>query len=110
MAASEIMLGYRDCVAVVGAEIMSNVPYFIPKLKAGLRRGDASVIDGMFYDGLKDSYHDKLMGEFADASAQREGVTAEHLTQFAQASYEKANRAKDSGVFKEEIVPIEVDG
>lgn len=44
-------------VAVAGGmESMSNAPYLLPKVRAGLRLGHGQVIDHMFYDGLEDAY------------------------------------------------------
>jgi len=36
----EIIFGHADTVAIVGAEVMSKVPYFMKKSKQGFKKGD----------------------------------------------------------------------
>ena len=54
---------------------MSNAPYLLPKARAGYRMGHGEILDHMFYDGLQSPWDGKLMGCFADATAEKYGFT-----------------------------------
>lgn len=41
-----------------GFESMSNVPYYLPKARFGMRYGNGEVMDGILKDGLWDVYND----------------------------------------------------
>src|SRR5216683_122346 len=62
--------GTNEIIVAGGMESMTNAPYLLPKARAGLRMGHATVYDHMFLDGLEDAY-DKgtLMGAFAEDCA-----------------------------------------
>jgi acetyl-CoA C-acetyltransferase len=62
----------------------------------------------MQHDGLMDAFSDILMGVTAENVAQQYGITREEQDEFAARSQEKAERAVGEGVFREEIVPIEI--
>lgn len=46
LAAQSISLGYRGAMVAGGFESMSNVPYYLPKARTGLRLGHGDVVDG----------------------------------------------------------------
>src|SRR4051794_37579086 len=52
LGAQTIMTGNGDVVVAGGMESMSNVPYYLPTARTGMRMGNATVIDGMIHDGL----------------------------------------------------------
>jgi acetyl-CoA C-acetyltransferase len=56
IAAQSVQLGLQDCVLVVGAESMSNVPYYVPKGRYGYNYGHGEFLDGVLRDGLLDSF------------------------------------------------------
>jgi len=90
-----------------GLESMSNAPYLLPKARAGLRMGHGQVQDHMFLDGLEDAYDKgKLMGVFAEATADKYGFTREQQDAFAITSLQRAQRAIESGDFADEITPV----
>jgi acetyl-CoA C-acetyltransferase len=77
-----IMLGYdqirAESAGVVlagGLESMSNAPYLLLKARQGYRMGHDKVYDHMFYDALLSPFDDKLMGNYADATAEKYGFT-----------------------------------
>jgi acetyl-CoA C-acetyltransferase len=49
-----IASGEADIVVAGGMESMTNAPYLLPGARSGYRLGDASVVDSMMYDALKD--------------------------------------------------------
>ena len=102
-----IVSGNNDIVVSGGVESMSNAPYILPKARRGLRMGHNQVIDHMFLDGLEDAYEEgKLMGSFAEDTAEHYQFTREEQDKFSIESLQKARKANEEGLFKNEIVPI----
>ena len=62
MAADQIRAGDVALAVAGGLESMSNAPYLLPKARAGLRMGNAELLDHMFYDGLQSPFDGQLMG------------------------------------------------
>lgn len=109
MAHDALLAGSVDVVVAGGMESMSNAPYLLDKARAGYRMGHAKVIDHMFMDGLEDAYtQGRLMGSFAEDSAQAYGLSREQQDDFAEQSLKRAQHAMHNGSFVEEIVPVEV--
>lgn len=65
LGAQSIMLGTHSVVVAGGMESMSNIPYYAPGERGGVRLGHSQLLDGMLKDGLWDAYHDIHMGECA---------------------------------------------
>ena len=92
-----------------GLESMSNAPYLLTKARSGMRMGHGQVFDHMFLDGLEDAYDKgKLMGVFAENTADRYGFTREQQDQFAITSLKRAQAAIDSGAFADEISAVQL--
>ncbi len=108
MAAHAIQTGDAEVVIAGGMESMSNAPYFLDKARFGLRMGNGAVKDSMVNDGLWDHVNDFHMGVSNEICCEKWNVTREDQDQFAAESYRRANAAKASGRFVEEIVPVEV--
>ena len=90
-----------------GLESMSNAPYLLPTARAGMRMGHAQALDHMFLDGLEDAYDKgKLMGVFAENTADKYGFTREQQDSFAITSLQRAQRAITDGDFADEITPV----
>lgn len=90
-----------------GLESMSNAPYLLPKARGGMRMGHAQALDHMFFDGLEDAYDKgKLMGVFAQNTADKYGFTREQQDSFAITSLQRAQRAIADGDFAPEITPV----
>jgi acetyl-CoA C-acetyltransferase len=70
--------------------------------------GPAEMVDSMVHDGLTDAFNNIHMGITAENLADQYGISREQQDEFAAASQQKAERAVAEGVFKDEIVPIEV--
>ncbi len=102
-----IAAGSNDVVITGGMESMSNAPYLLDRARAGYRLGHGRVIDHMFFDGLEDAYdHGRLMGTFAEDTAEHYGFTREAQDAFAIESLERANKAIAEGRFEREITPV----
>lgn len=105
-----IRLGDEEVIVAGGMESMSNAPYYMPKGRFGLRMGDASLVDGMIYDGLSCAFHPKQvhMGIYGNETASKFEVSREQQDAWAVRSHEKALAAIDSGKFAEEIAAVEI--
>ena len=99
----------NNIVVAGGLENMTNAPYLLSKARKGFRMGHANVKDHMFLDGLEDAYEEgKLMGSFAEDTAEHYQFTREQQDNFAITSLERAKKANEDGTFESEIVPIKV--
>jgi len=107
-AAQSIMLGHADILVAGGMESMSNIPYYIPKARWGHKYGHGQIIDGLQKDGLSDAYNHQAMGNSADATATKYGISREQQDSFAIQSYQRAAAATENGKFKDEIVAVNV--
>lgn len=101
----------RDVIVAGGMESMTNAPYLLPKMRGGARLGHAEVKDHMFLDGLEDAYDKgRLMGTFAEDTAEHFQFTREAQDAFAIESLKRAKAANEDGSFTSEIVPVTVKG
>jgi acetyl-CoA C-acetyltransferase len=110
LAAQSIRAGDRQCVVAGGQESMSTAPHYVYGMRAGIKAGNQTMVDGMIHDGLWDSFGANHMGEYAEYTAEKAGVSREDQDRFAEQSHRKAVDAQDGGKFKAEIVPVEVPG
>jgi acetyl-CoA C-acetyltransferase len=108
IASQMIRAGDADVVVAGGMENMTRAPYLLPAARFGFRMGDAEVVDSMVHDGLWDAFNDIHMGVTAENLADQYGIGREEQDEFAANSQQKAERAVADGVFKDEIMPIEV--
>jgi acetyl-CoA C-acetyltransferase len=106
MASQAIMTGMRDVVLVGGMESMSNVPYYLPNARSGLRLGHGSVVDGVIHDGLWDVYDDQHMGMCGEVCATKYNFSREDQDGYAIDSYERSKKAWEDGVFAEEVISL----
>ena len=110
LAAQSIKLGDTDIVVAGGMESMSRAPYLLEKARFGYRMGDGELVDSMIRDGLWDAFNQCHMGITAENICSDCHLTREELDEFALHSQQKATQAIASGVFRDEIVPVEVPG
>ncbi len=88
-----------------GMENMSRAPHMLEREAIG-RLGHAKLLSHMFTDGLEDAYSGKLMGVYAEATAQKYQFSRQAQDDFAIASLERAKQAISSGYFQQEICPV----
>ena len=102
----EIQCGAK-LVLCGGFEFMSNIPYATNSyIRLGKKFGDFTMIDLMTHDGLLDAFSGVHMGITAENVAKECGITREEQDEYAYISQQRAISAVDSGVFKDEIVPV----
>ncbi len=102
--AMEIMTGNADVVLAGGMEHMTHVPLgdnqmVSPNLKLLLRPEYAK------YD-MKTGFY---MGLTAEKLAKQKGITRDAMDQFSYESQKLASEAQESGYFRDEILPLEVE-
>lgn len=100
--------GSNEVMVAGGMESMSNAPYIVEKARGGLRMGHGEIKDHMFFDGLEDARTGRLMGSFAQETADKYGITREEMDAYAIESLKRAQAAIQSGELASEIVPITV--
>jgi acetyl-CoA C-acetyltransferase len=103
-----IRAGDGEVLVAGGMESMSNVPYFAPNARWGLRMGDSKLVDMMVHDGLTDAYDKVHMGIFGSDTASEYDISREAQDEWAYRSHQRAIAAIDSGKLAEEIVAVEV--
>lgn len=108
LAAQAIRAGDNQLFVAGGMESMSNAPHII-QARTGLRYGDDRLVDALQHDGLWDPFEDWSMGMAAEWIANEFEVTREAMDRYSLASHQKAIQATDSGLFENEIVPVEVN-
>lgn len=106
--AQSIMLGAQDVVVAGGMESMTNIPYYLPKARYGYKFGGGEIIDGLQKDGLWEVYNQFMMGSCADNTAKEMGITREMQDEFAINSYKRTAASSEAGLFKDEIIPVEI--
>jgi len=74
----------------------------------GYRVGNGVLVDSMIQDGLWDAYENFHMGMTGELVAEKYGITREEQDQFAFESHQKAVKARKSGWFDSQILPVEV--
>ena len=97
IASAQINAGMADCIIAGGVETMSPIPFggwrIVPNAKYAQSNPD-------YYWG---------MGLTAEAVAKDFNISREEQDAFAYESHRRALNAIDTGLFKEDIVPIEVE-
>ena len=111
MAEEALKAGNADLIVAGGMESMTNAPYLLKKHRSGARIGHDTAYDHMFLDGLEDAYEPgRAMGTFAQETANQYQLTREDQDNYSIESLARAKAAIDSGAFKDEIVPVVIQG
>jgi acetyl-CoA C-acetyltransferase len=108
LAHDALKAGSNSVMVAGGMESMSNAPYILEKARTGLRMGHGVIKDHMFLDGLEDARTGRLMGSFAQETADAYGITREAMDAYAIESLQRAQNAIANGWLASEIVPVTV--
>jgi len=103
-----IRAGDADVIVAGGMENMSAAPYLVPKARSGYRMGDGVLVDEMIKDGIWCAFGDYHMGITAENVAEKYNVSREEQDKIGYRSQQLAKKAVETGLFKEEIVPVEI--
>jgi len=88
---------------------MTNAPYLALKMRGGAKVGHQQMYDHMFLDGLEDVYDPgRLMGTFAEETAELFQFTREQQDEYAIGSLQNAREAQKNNAFDREIAPVTV--
>src|SRR5438874_5911156 len=110
LASQAIKAGDAECLVAGGQEAMSSAPHYVYGMRNGIKAGNQTMVDGMIHDGLWDSFGCCHMGEYAEYTADKAGVTRADQDAFSVDSHRKAIAAMEAGKFKAEILPVQVPG
>ena len=108
LAAQSVQLGNADFVVAGGMESMSNAPYLLQQARSGYRMGNGALVDSMVHDGLWDVYNQFHMGSAAEMVAEQYCISRAEQDAFAAESHSRAAAATAQGVFRDEILPVEI--
>jgi acetyl-CoA C-acetyltransferase len=106
LAAQGVQAGDINLAVAGGMESMSNTPYALPRLREGLRMGNAQMLDLMIHDGLWCAFENWHMGQSGEIVASEHHVSREDQDAYAAESHHRAAQATEAGWFRDEIVPI----
>ena len=101
----QIQTGSSAIVVAGGQESMSQSMH-AAHMREGTKMGDVKFVDTMIKDGLWDAFNNYHMGTTAENVAKQWQITRDEQDKFAVASQNKAEAARKSGKFKDEIVPV----
>ena len=96
-----------NIIVAGGQESMSQSPH-CSHLRNGTKMGDNQMVDSMIKDGLWDAFNGYHMGTTAENVAQQWQITRDQQDEFAVESQKRASKAKSDGIFKDEIVGVEI--
>lgn len=106
-AAQAILLGDCDIAIGAGAESMSRAAYLVTSNRWGARMGDVKMLDYML-GALHDPRLNIHMGITAENVAARYDITRAQQDTYSVQSQQRAAKAIAAGVFKDQIVPVEL--
>jgi acetyl-CoA acyltransferase 2 len=105
--AQMIQLGEAQTALVGGMESMSQAPHVIRGARSGFALGQGQLEDSLMV-ALLDTYCNTPMAGTAENLARRHEISREEQDRYALRSQQEAKRARDAGIFAEEIVPVEI--
>ncbi|TFY72770.1 hypothetical protein EVG20_g239 [Dentipellis fragilis] len=108
LASQTIQTGYKSVVVAGGMESMSNAPFLLPRQNPAF--GKFTAKDSLESDGLFDVYNAFAMGNCAEHTAAKHGITRADQDAHAIESYKRADRAWKAGAFDAEIAPVTIKG
>jgi acetyl-CoA C-acetyltransferase len=109
-AAQQIVAGEIEIAVAGGLENMDRAPYLMDGGRWGYRMGPAEIHDSMLRDGLDDAFSGEHSGWHTEDLVSRAKLSREDLDRFAERSQRLFSQAQKAGKFRDEIVPVEVQG
>jgi len=106
-AAMGIMIGNGDVYVACGLEHMTRQPYQLEKPSTAYQRVGPNSMPTQV---TAQNSEEERMGMTAETVVKKYGLSREELDTFAMNSHKKASSAIERGVFKEQILPIELSG
>ncbi|CAG0906376.1 unnamed protein product [Cyprideis torosa] len=106
-AAQAIQCDDAQVVVAGGMESMSMTPHYL-RARAGAKFGNLNLLDGIMEDGLTDAQDGSIMGSCAELCAKEHDFDRKAQDDYARSSYQRAAKAWDNGLFKDEIIAVDV--
>nr|AAX78436.1 acetoacetyl-CoA thiolase [Dendroctonus jeffreyi] len=106
LGAQALQTGSQEVVVAGGMESMSNAPYYMKRGQTPY--GGVQLVDGVVLDGLTDVYNKVHMGNCAENTAKKLGITRQQQDEFGISSYLRSAQAWQNRVFDFELVPVSV--
>jgi len=106
LGAQALQCGHQDVVLSGGMESMSNVPFYMKRGETTY--GGVKLEDGIVFDGLTDVYNKFHMGNCAENTAKKLGITRQQQDEYAISSYKRSAAAYEQNIFKDELVSVNV--
>ncbi|WP_018954577.1 acetyl-CoA C-acetyltransferase [Thioalkalivibrio sulfidiphilus] len=103
-----VRCGDAEVVIAGGQENMSMAPHVLPGSRVGKKMGGWELVDTMITDGLWCAFNNCHMGNTAENIAKQFEIGRTDQDAFAAESQQRAERAQKAGVFRDEIVPVEI--
>jgi len=108
LAAQAIRAGEAEVILAGGMENMSRIPYAVPSARWGARMNNVDLVDLMVFDGLWEIFYGYHMGITAENIAEQYGISRKEQDELGAMSHARARKAIENGIFKQEIVSVEV--
>ncbi|HWW69362.1 MAG TPA: acetyl-CoA C-acetyltransferase [Duganella sp.] len=109
-AAFEILAGESDVVLAGGMENMDQAPYLMPDARWGARMGHAQILDSLLRDGLVDAFSSEHSGWHTEDLARDLDIDRRAQDRWAARSQQRFSAAQAAGMFRDEIVAVEIKG
>lgn len=106
LAAQSIRTGEAEVVLAGGMENMSLIPFSMPAARWGARMNNVDIVDLMIFDGLFEIFYGYHMGITAENIAALYGISRKDQDELGALSHQRARKAIETGLFKQEIVPV----
>ncbi|MCA8925893.1 MAG: acetyl-CoA C-acetyltransferase [Planctomycetes bacterium] len=103
-----IQLGEANTVLAGGMENMSQAPFVVRGARTGLAFGRPVNFEDLLFEALKDPLCGLFMAQTAEKLGKQYEISREEQDDFAWRSMQEGIRATNAGVFKDEIVPVEI--
>jgi acetyl-CoA acetyltransferase family protein len=112
--ARQIACEDAEIIIACGVESMSRAPFVMAKSQSAFER-KAEIYDTTLgwrfvNEQMKDAYYPYSMGETGENVAKKWGISRQQQDEFALASQQKYFAALEKGIFRDEVVPVEVKG
>ena len=105
-ASQMIRLGESRLALAGGMENMTQAPHVLRGARSGFRLGEGRLEDSLMV-ALLDTHCGLYMAQTSDNLARQHGITREAMDAYALLSQQRAARAAERGVFREEIAPVD---
>jgi len=106
LAAQAIRAGDASVVLAGGMESMSNAPFYLRGMRAGVKFGNQKMEDALVSDGLWCAFGHCHMGTHAEYTARKGDISRQEADEFSLRSHKLATLAMSQGKFEDEIIPV----